>query len=89
MRLLNEERICFCRFFFSFLESFFRCEDDYLGTKFVPSGGGERFIGEKRAIIGARSNVTGEYVAFTGGTKHISGEHVTNIKTRTVKFPSE
>ncbi|MBN3554134.1 hypothetical protein JYA63_07665 [Fictibacillus nanhaiensis] len=57
-----------------------------MGTNFVLSGGDERFIGEKVAIIGARSNVTGEYVAFTGGNKHISGERVTNIRTRTVKF---
>ncbi len=85
VRLLNEERIYFCRFFFLFTEWFFRCGDDYLGKIVVLSGGDERFIGEKGAIIGARSYVTGEYVAFTGGNKHISGERVTNIKTRTVK----
>ncbi|MGM0805682.1 MAG: hypothetical protein ACQET8_13135 [Bacillota bacterium] len=56
-----------------------------MGMKVVLSGGDECFIGEKGAIIGARSYVTGEYVAFTGGNKHISGERVTNIKTRTVK----
>ncbi|WP_416729708.1 hypothetical protein [Fictibacillus sp. JL2B1089] len=60
-----------------------------MGTKVVLSGGEERFIGEKGAIIGTCSYVTGESVAFTGGNKHISGERVTNIRTRTVKTTSE